>query len=300
MNINFELYKIFYYVCSFMSITDTAKHLYVSQPAITKQIHNLEKALGVILFVRSKKKLELTEEGKKLFKEIKTPVEKLLSIEGQRKNIPEKINIIAGYSTSKNFLLKTLSKYNETYPDVKIEVNFYPYHEAIDRLRNGQADLIFVNMKNHPNRDFDGLKLKKCFDVHDIFVIHKDYKGKVPEILKIDDLNSYPIICKSGKSVARNTIEEYYANNYKEKKTFNPKYELSNNWLIEEYVKNDKGIGIITKEYIIDELNYGELIEIPCDYSLPNRDIGYAMRKDYAYNQFIEEFINELKKDFPN
>ncbi len=295
MNLNFELYKIFYYVCSYMSITDAARHLFVSQPAITKQIQNLEQALGVVLFVRSRKGLELTEDGKQLFKEIKGPVEKLLSIESSRGTIPNTVRIIAGYSTSKNFLLKVLSKYDEIYPDVKFEVNFYPYHEAIDRLRNGQTDLIFVNLKNHPNRDFDGLKLKKCFDVHDIFVVHKDYKGEVPDVLNILDLNQYSIVCKSGKSVARNMIEEVFS---KKKKKFHPKYELSNNWLIEEYVKDCKGIGLVTKEYITEELANGELIEVPSNIPLPVRDIGYALRKDYLYNQFIEEFMKELKNSF--
>ena len=295
MNLNFELYKIFYYVCTYMSITDAAKHLFVSQPAITKQIQNLEQALGVVLFVRSRKGLELTEDGKALYKDIKAPVEKLLSIENKRGDIPQTIRIIAGYSTSKNFLLKTISKYDEDYPNVKFEVNFYPYHEAIERLRNGQADMIFVNMKNHPNRDFDGLKLKKCFDVHDIFVVHKDYKGEVPRELKLLELNQYSIICKSGKSVARSMIEELFA---KEGKTFQPKYELSNNWLIEEYVKDCKGIGIVTKEYIREELEMGELIEVLSDRKLPERDIGYALRKDFFYTHFLEEFVEELKKSF--
>lgn len=292
MNLNFELYKIFYYVCSYMSITDTAKHLYVSQPAITKQIQNLEQALGVVLFCRSRKGIELTEDGKKLFKEIKAPVEKLLSIETSKGEMPSTVQIIAGYSTSKIFLLKTLSKYNEIYPNIKFEVSFYPYHEAIDRLKNGKADIIFVNMKNHPNRDFDGLKLKKCFEVHDIFVVHKDYPEEIPKILNILELNKYPIICKSGKSVARSTIEDIYQKN---NKMFQPKFELSNNWLIEEYVKNSLGIGIITKEYIEEELKSKELIEIPTDIQLPVRDIGYALRKDFIYNNFIENFINDMK-----
>lgn len=292
MNLNFELYKIFYYVCSYMSITDAARHLYVSQPAITKQIQNLEQALGVVLFARSRKGIELTEDGKRLFKEIKTPVEKLLSIETSKGEMPNIIRIIAGYSTSKIFLLKTLSKYNEIYPNVKFELNFYPYHEAIERLKNGKADIVFVNMKNHPNRDFDSLKLKKCFEVHDIFVIHKNYTGELPHTLNILKLNNYPIICKSGKSVARNTIENVYSENNKK---FQPKFELSNNWLIEEYVKNCLGIGIITKEYIKEELNNKELIEVPIDVQLPVRDIGYALRKDYIYNNFIEEFINDIK-----
>ena len=292
MNLNFELYKIFYYVCSYMSITDTAKHLYVSQPAITKQIRNLEQALGVVLFVRSKRGLELTDDGRKLFKEIKIPVEKLLSIESKKGELPSVVRIIAGYSTSKNFLLKTLSKYNDIYPNVKFEVNFYPYHEAIDRLRNGKADLIFVNMKNHPNRDFDGLRLKSCFDVHDIFVVHKDYQGVIPSLLNILDLNQYPIICKAGKSVARNMIEQLFL---EKGMKFQPRYELSNNWLIEEYVKDCLGIGLVTKEYIVEELQSGELIEIPTDVPLPVRDIGYALRKDFIYNHFIEDFMNDLR-----
>lgn len=295
MNLNFELFKIFYYVCSYMSFTDAARHLYVSQPAITKQIQNLEQALGMVLFIRSKKGIELSEDGKKLYKEIKNPVEKLLAIESNRSDIPDVIHIIAGYSTSKYFLLKTISEYDEKYPTVKFETNFYPYHEAIDRLWNGQADLIFVNMKNHPNRDFDGLKLKKCFDVHDIFVVHKDYKGEVAKSLNLLELNQYPIICKSGKSVARSFLENIYS---EQGKNFHPKYELSNNWLIEEYVKECKGIGLITKEYIKEELSTGELIEIPTDILLPVRDIGYAMRRDYPYQQFVIQFIEELKKDF--
>lgn len=295
MNLNFELYKIFYYVCSYMSITDAAKHLYVSQPAITKQIQNLEQALGIVLFIRSKKGIELSEDGKKLYKEIKTPVEKLLSIESKKGDLPEVVHVIAGYSTSKYFLLKTISKYDEKYPNVKFETNFYPYHEAIDRLWNGQADVIFVNMKNHPNRDFNGLKLKKCFEVHDIFVVHKDYLKEVPEIITITNLNQYPIVCKSGKSVARNYIESLYL---EKKEVFHPKYELSNNWLIEEYVKDCKGIGLVTKEYIKDELASGELIEIPTDINLPVRDIGYSIRKDYNYQHFIQEFIEEVTSDF--
>lgn len=295
MNLNFELYKIFYYVCSYMSITDAAKHLYVSQPAITKQIHNLEQAIGVVLFVRSRKGLELTEDGKKLFKEIKAPVEKLLSIENRKDDLPNVIRIIAGYSTIKNFLLKTLSKYNELYPTVKFELNFYPYHEAINRLRNGQADLIFVNMKNHPNRDFDGLKMKRCFDVHDIFVIHKDYGGDVPKTLDLLELNKYPIICKAGKSVARSMIEELYDKHHLK---FHPKFELSNNWLIEEYVKDGLGIGLVTKEYIIKELNSGQLLEVSTKQELPVREIGYAVRKDYIYYSFIKKFIEDLKKNY--
>ena len=64
MNSNFEYYKIFYYVAKYGNLTRAANVMRTSQPAITRTIHNLENELGCRLFIRSKKGVELTPEGK--------------------------------------------------------------------------------------------------------------------------------------------------------------------------------------------------------------------------------------------
>ena len=56
MNLNFEYYKVFYYVCKCGSLTGAANVLMTSQPAVTRTIHNLESAIGCRLFIRSKKR----------------------------------------------------------------------------------------------------------------------------------------------------------------------------------------------------------------------------------------------------
>ena len=71
MNINFELYKVFYEVANSKSISKGAKNLMISQPAVTQSIQTLENELGGKLFIRTPKGVILTNEGKELYSYIK-------------------------------------------------------------------------------------------------------------------------------------------------------------------------------------------------------------------------------------
>lgn len=81
MNVNYELYKIFLVVAESSTITEAAKKLFISQPAITKSIKNLEKQLNTILFIRNTKGIKLTKEGRELYKQIKPAIDQLLKAE---------------------------------------------------------------------------------------------------------------------------------------------------------------------------------------------------------------------------
>lgn len=300
MDINLELYKIFYYVCEFKNITKVANFLYVTQPAITRHIRNLEEKLGKTLIIRNTKGIELTNDGRLLYNKIKKSVEELISIETSFKEKSENyeavIRIIAGHSTIKKLLLKNMSEFNKKYPNIKFEISTYPYQESVQRLREGEADLIFLSM-NEVSEKYNNIIIKKCYELQDTFAVSKNIKDKFPDIISILDLNDYPTICKLPRTEARKIIEEYYKNAGLE---FVPKYELSNNWLVEEYVKLNVGIGLVTKEFILDELHSGELKEIKTKEPIPKREIGYAIRKNCAIQYILKEFIKDLVKRFEN
>ena len=63
MDINYELYKVFYYVASSLSFSDASKKLFISQSAVSQSIKTLERKLGQPLFIRSTKKVQLTPAG---------------------------------------------------------------------------------------------------------------------------------------------------------------------------------------------------------------------------------------------
>ena len=90
-DINFELYKIFYTVGNYKNITKASNELYISQPAITQQIKKLESQLGYKLFFRTKYGVEFTNEGEKLFHDIK---DSILTLEHSQERLNKFNNII--------------------------------------------------------------------------------------------------------------------------------------------------------------------------------------------------------------
>ena len=297
MNINLDLYNYFYYVCEFKSITKAANFLYVSQPAITKQIKKLENILGKKLIIRNTRGIELTKDGELLYNEIKTSIEILNSTEASFKEKTDKydetIKIVAGHSTLKKFLLKSLTEYNKFYPSIKFELSTYRYQKSIQLLREGKVDLIFLTMEEISEK-YSNIVFEKFMVVDDIFVVSKDLKTNFPDEIKIIDLNNYPTI-----SLLKHTISRKWLNNYFNKNglEFKPKYELSSTWLIDEYVSSSVGIGVLVKQHVIDKLNSGELIEIKTDVKLPQRTMAYAYKKDSIKYPIIKEFVEYIKRN---
>ena len=70
MNINFEYYKIFYHVAKASSISAAARELCISQPAVSQAIKALEQAIGIELFIRTKKGVSLTNAGELLYSHV--------------------------------------------------------------------------------------------------------------------------------------------------------------------------------------------------------------------------------------
>ena len=74
MDINYELYKVFYYVAVSLSFSEASKQLFISQSAVSQSIKVLEKKLGITLFIRSTKKVQLTPEGETLLRHIEPAI----------------------------------------------------------------------------------------------------------------------------------------------------------------------------------------------------------------------------------
>ena len=126
MNINLEYYKIFYEVAKEQNITKASENLNISQPAISKTIKLLEEKLGGTLFVRTKKGVILTEEGKKFYSYITKAMEYINSAENKFSDL---INLETGVikiginsTLTKEFLLPYLEKFNKLYHKIDIQI----------------------------------------------------------------------------------------------------------------------------------------------------------------------------------
>lgn len=294
MDISLDAYKTFYYVCEVKNLTKAANLLYVTQPAITKQIKKLEENLGKTLIIRNTRGIELTKEGQLLYNEIKPCIESVINIENTFKykldNYEANLKIVAGHTTIKKVFLPAMAKFNKKYPKIKFEMNTYPFSKAIQKLRSNEVDLI-VFSEDELTENYNDIIIKDICEIQDILVVSNEIKRKYPDKISVLDLNRFPTISKNQNSSCRNIIEQIFKENGQK---FIPTYELSNYWLVDEYIRLGLGIGLLIKEYIKEELQNGTLIEIKTEEQLPKRRKKYAIKKNSAYHEIVREFMKEV------
>lgn len=283
MNINFELYKVFYEVANEGSISKGAEKLMISQPAVTKSIQTLESELGGKLFIRTPKGIVLTNEGKELYSYIKEGMtyfingtNKFMSLKNLDSGV---LNIGASASISENYLMPYLSLFRKMYPNVKVSL----YNELTDNLlkelRNGNLDIVIASVPDNI-KDF---KVNYICDLHDIFV-----SSKKESLSSLSNL-----LLPKSPSIARNHFEKYILNNNLE---YDYKMEIVSHRLLVNFIENDFGVGLVTREFVKNKLGKS-LFEVDTKYKIPSRKLSYAIKNDVYPTFTTRKFIELLKKE---
>lgn len=295
MNVNFELYRVFYTVANTGNITKAAEELMISQPAISKSIKNLEEQLGGQLFIRTKRGVILTEEGKEFYKYISHALEYIYNAENRFTDLINlnvgTIKIGVSTTLTREFLIPYLEEFHEKYPKIDIEIITTLTSELIPKLKKGLIDVIIFNVANELiDKD---IELIECASVQDCFVVNKKYKDLVNKKISLKDLNKYPLILQSKKSSTRllldNLTKEYNV-------ILKPKMELASYFLVVEFAKIGLGIGYATKEYIKKELENKELYVLDIEENIPKKTIAIATSKTYLPSFSTKKLIEIITK----
>lgn len=168
---NMELYKIFYYVTRSGSISKATEQLYISQPAVSRAIKNLEHAIGCKLFDRSSKGIKLTLEGDILFTHLEKAFNNINAAEYKINEIQNmqhgEVKIGVSDTLCQHYLLPFLQKYNHQYPQIKIYVTDPSSLQIVNLVKKGSIDFGIVNLPIEDNE----LKIVKSYDLQDCFVV---------------------------------------------------------------------------------------------------------------------------------
>lgn len=294
MNINLDLYRIFYIVAKNGSISAAANILYISQPAITFQIKKLEEQLGVSLFTRTKHGVILTEEGNLLFDYVKKGIDNINNGENALSNLKNLdsgiIRIGASTTVCRHIVMPYLEKFHENYPKIEIQIVNNLTTNLLKELRNGNLDILVLNMPMNEGKD---LKIIPITDVHDIFVGNKKYYNLTNKNVLLEDLKEYPLIFQKEPSNTRAYLNNYLKENDVDLK---PQLEVVSYNLIMDLVKAGFGIGYATKEFIKTELDNKSLYEIKVKPSIPKRFIGIAIIDKKSPNYSVKKLIEMMTK----
>lgn len=283
-------YRIFYAVAKAGNISRAARELFISQPAISKAISKLEENLGVTLFTRGSRGVQLTVEGQVLFQHVSNAFDTLNRGENELKRIRNfnigQIKIGVSNTLCKYLLLPYLKGFVEEYPHVKIMIESQDTARTISMLEQQQLD---VGLIAEP-RARKSLSFLPVLDIADAFVCTRAYYENL-KLREGEDVNIFDagtILLLNRDNMTRNHIDAYFHEQGIEPKQI---LEATTMDLLIEFAKTGLGIGCVIREFVKNELEQGTLIEIPLGVPIRGRTIGFAYNPAYAtktMNQFIQ------------
>ena len=295
--VDLDLYRVFYTVAKCGSLTKAAEELYISQPAVSQAIKQLESQLGGKLFNRVSRGMELTETGgKQMFDIVEQALKMLDSAEDrfrERRNIATgQIRIAAADTIVTHFLMRYIKKYHEIYPNVNIIFKNSTTKEALDMIKSNKADIGMVNL---PIYDKDVIMTGQTGIIEDIFVASDKYKELLDKNLSLRDLPDYPVLMLDGTTSTTKEINDFFDSMSIK---IVPEFEAGSIELLIEMAKNGLGIACVPRRYVLDELAKKELREVKVTPSLPLRATGVIIRGEIEEHSFaVKEFIKVLDDD---
>lgn len=293
MSIRLELYKTFNEVTKSKSFSKAAKKLYMTQPAVSQAILQLESELGTRLFTRTSKGVVLTNQGELLFEYTNSAISLINKAEEKINDFKDlkdgELKIGVGDTISRYFLLPYLEKFNKSYSDIKLKIINRTTMELCTLIKSGEIDIAICNL---PIKD-NSLNVKSCKEIHDIFVYGDRYKALGTNIMTYDELISYPMILLDSKSRSRQYVEKHLLLNGIK---INPEIELGSHDLLLEFAKIGLGFACVVKEFSEYYLSNNALYEVKLKQPIPKRSIGICSLKGVSLSPASEKFVEYLLK----
>lgn len=288
MDINLELYKVFYYVATSLSFSEASRQLFISQSAVSQSVKTLEKKLNQTLFVRSTKKVFLTPAGETLLQHVK-PAMQMLS-EGEemlssQTALMGQLRIGASDTICRYFLIDYLKQFHQDYPDVRIKITNSTSIGCVDLLNNGQVDFIVCNSPN--SRLNPHAQERIVLEFQDVFMVNKAY-FRLKERSSLKDLLEYPILMLSPRSTTSEYLHQIFA---AQGLKLLPEVELNSNDLLMDLA--EIGLGIACVPDYMSKKQPG-LTQVCLKHPLPKRRLVVVRHDTLPLSQAAEKFLQYL------
>ena len=291
MDINYELYKVFYHVAITLSFSEASKQLFISQSAVSQSIKVLEKKLNQKLFIRSTKRVQLTPEGEILFKHIEPAMNLIKQGENQLLEAHTlnggQLRIGASDTICRYYLVPYLNKFHKQFPHVHIKVTNQTSIACASLLEHGQVDFIVVN---YPNSALSSTHIPRVInEFHDVFVANRQYFPLDGREVSLASLQKYPILMLDRKSTTSEFLHAMFQRSHLD---LVPEIELSSNDLLIDLARIGLGIAFVPDFCI--PADDKDLFVVKLKEELPKRQMVVAYNERMPISQTAKQFMSML------
>lgn len=276
MNVNFEYYRIFYYVARYENFTKAAQALGSNQPNVTRAMNRLEDECGCLLFVRTNRGIRLTPEGTQLYQHVKAAMAQLQQAEKEMASGSQlesgSISIGASDTALNCYLLDVLCRFHEKYPGIRLKISGSSTPAALSAAKDGEIDFAVVTT---PFRIEPPLKEQSLLSFREILVGAPSFAGlsKIrlsQKGLSLQELSRYPLIGLGRGTVTFDFYQELFLQNGLD---YQPDTQAASSDQLLPLVRGGLGLAFLPEPMAREAILRGEVVAIPVQEELPERRI---------------------------
>ncbi|MBX3665715.1 MAG: LysR family transcriptional regulator [Burkholderiales bacterium] len=286
--------QVFHAVARQLSFTKAAEQLFMTQPAVTFQIKQLEEHLNTRLFERSHGRIALTPAGElvlgyaekilTLSEELETRVSELTG------EISGPLLLGASTTVAEFFLPQILGEFKARHPLVRARMTVGNSETIVTRVAEHALDLGLIESPSQ----LHGVQTEVCCD--DVMVMICSPRYKLAKAGKVSpaEVSSEPFISREPGSGTREVADQYFQQNGVSPDAINVVMELGSPEAIKGVVETGLGVSILSRATVAKELKLGVLVAVPLDPPLV-RGLSVVTPKDRFRSRLLATFVEFAK-----
>ncbi|MGM0215833.1 LysR family transcriptional regulator [Enterococcus sp. AZ109] len=287
---NLQQLRYFLHLAESENMQQTAEDLFVSQPALSKSIRNLESELKVQLFDRIGRRISLNKYGHLFQMRAKRALNEL---DLGKEEVYDRINEQTGridlgfvYSLGAKFIPSLLADFTKS-NQINIRGTQNNTKNLLAQLQEGSCDVVFCT----ENTNYPDLEIAPLYQQPIIFIVGLNHPLSSEKVYSIDELLAYDFISFPDQSTIRPQINRYFAN-----KHLSPKitYEVADDLTLISMASENLGVGIFPRSNI---LNKFEVREITINESFLTQKICLATNPARHQTPAVIRFIDYVKNN---
>uniref|UniRef100_UPI003FEF4D6A LysR family transcriptional regulator n=1 Tax=Roseburia sp. TaxID=2049040 RepID=UPI003FEF4D6A len=269
MNVNYEYYRIFYYVAKYSNFTKAARALGNSQPNVTRAMNCLEHEVNCTLFIRTNRGVCLTPEGERLYTRVSAAMTQLQRAEEELSDSVElengSVSIGASETALNIYLLDRLNRFHMAYPGVRLKICNHSTPQAVRSVRSGEIDFAVVTTPTDLEAPLKEIRLKAF---REILVGGKTFTALGSQELSLKELKEYPFICLGTETATYDFYNQLFLEHGAE---LAPDTEAATTDQILPLVKSELGLAFLPEPMAEEALKNREAIRIALKEEVPKR-----------------------------
>jgi DNA-binding transcriptional LysR family regulator len=251
--------QVFHKVASLLSFTQAARELYISQPAVTRHIKELENHWEIRLFQRQGNQIHLTNAGEIAYRQVGEILKLHKELEFELGNLKHKfsglLRIGASSSISQYLIPAVLAAFHQRFPDIELSLDNGNSREIEQKIIRGDIDLGIV--ESH----FSSSDLQYKNWMPDQLVVVASTEGKLAKKEKLNksELTTIPIVLREPGSGTLEVIEQSLRKHGITMNNLNILLHLGSTESIKNFLETSDAIGIVSEKSIQKELQLSRL-----------------------------------------